>query len=53
MEEVQKFKHLGFTFNKKEDYKVHIKELSKKGKLTANKIWGLEERICQDDFNRR
>lgn len=53
IEEIQNFKYLGFTFNRKGDYTEHIKELGKKGRITANKVWGLGERICKDDFKRR
>jgi len=32
-------------FNRKGNYKDHIKELVKKGKFAARKIWGLRERV--------
>lgn len=44
---------LGFTFNRKGDVKDHIKALSTKGRLAANKVWSIGERICKDDFMRR
>lgn len=44
IEEVKKFKYLGFTFNHKGNYKNHIKELSRKERITANKIWGIGEK---------
>lgn len=53
VEEVQNFKYLGFIFNRKADYGDHIKELAGKGRLAANMVWGLGERICRDDFGRR
>lgn len=53
IEEVKIFKYLGFTFNRKGDYTNHIKELSKKGRIAVNMVWGLGERICRDDFSRR
>lgn len=53
MQEVDNFKYLGFIFNRKGDYKKHIKELSHKGRLAANKVWDLGERICRDDVIRR
>ncbi|XP_039309944.1 golgin subfamily A member 6-like protein 1 [Solenopsis invicta] len=53
IEEVNKFKYLGFTFNRKGNYKEHIKELSRKGRLAANKVWGLGERLGRNDFRRR
>lgn len=53
IEEVQTFKYLGFVFNKDGNYKDHIKELCRKGRMAANKMWGLGERICRDDFVRR
>lgn len=31
----------------------HIKELKRKEKLAAGKVWGLGERICRNDFKRR
>lgn len=53
IQEVQTIKYLGFIFNKDGNYKEHIKELSRKGRIATNKVWGLGERICKDDFNRR
>lgn len=53
IEEVQMFKYLGFMFNKDGNYKDHIKELCRKGRMAANKVWWLGERICRDDFVRR
>lgn len=53
LEEVKAFKYLGFTFNRKGDVKDHIKALSTKGTLAANKVWSIGERICKDDFMRR
>lgn len=53
LEEVKAFKYLGFTFNRKGDVKDHIKALSTKAKLAANKVWSIGERICKDDFIRR
>lgn len=38
IEEVQKFKYLGFTFNKDENYKDHVKELGRTGRMAANKV---------------
>lgn len=49
----QTIKYLGFIFNKDRNYKEHMKELSRKGRIATNKVWGLGERICKDDFNRR
>lgn len=53
LEEVKTFKYLGFTFNRKGDVKDHIKALSTKGRMAANKVWSIEERICKDDFIRK
>lgn len=53
LEEVQYFKYLGFVFNGKGDYSVHLKKLIKKGRIAANKIWGLGEKICKDDWDRK
>lgn len=53
IEEVKSFKYLGFIFNEKGNYADHIKDLSRKGRIVANKVWGLGERICRDDFCRR
>ncbi|XP_039302249.1 uncharacterized protein LOC120357026 [Solenopsis invicta] len=53
IEEVQTFKYLGFNFNRRRDYDYHIKELRRKGRLAANMVWGLGERICAEDFIRR
>jgi len=44
---------LGFTFNRKGNYKDHIRELCRKGRIAASRVWGLGERICKDDFSRR
>ncbi|XP_071580229.1 uncharacterized protein [Temnothorax nylanderi] len=53
IEEVQSFKYLGFTFNRNGNYKDHIRELMKKGRMAVRKIWGLGERMCRGDFLRR
>lgn len=53
IEEVENFKYLGFTFNREGNYVGHIKDLKRKGRIATNKIWGLGERICKNDFNRR
>lgn len=44
---------MGFTFNRKGTYEDHIKDLKMKKKITANKIWGLGEKICKNGFKRR
>lgn len=44
---------MGFTFNRKGNYVDHIKELSRKGRIAANRVWGLGERLCKNDFSRR
>lgn len=53
IEEVKEFRYLGFHMNRKGDFKEHVKELGLIGKIAANRIWGLGERICKDDFGRR
>lgn len=53
IEEVQSFKYLGFNFNRKGEYSKHIRDLRRKRRVAANKVWGLGERMCKDDFNRR
>lgn len=53
LEEVRSFKYLGFVFNRNGNYNGHIKELNRKGRRAAKKVWGLGERICKDDFSRR
>lgn len=53
IEEIETFKYLGFVFNRKGNYNDHIKGMSRKGKLAINKVWGLGERVCRDDFLRR
>lgn len=51
---MQKYKYLGFIFNKNGNYRDHIKELGRKGRLAANKVWErLEELICRDDFGKQ
>lgn len=37
----------------KGSYKAHIKELCRKGRIAAKKVWGIGERICRNDFKRR
>lgn len=51
--EVKTFKYLGFTFNTNGNYNNHIKELSRKDKKAACKVWVLGERLCKNDFRRR
>lgn len=53
IEEVQSFKYLGFVFNRNGSYKKHLKKIKNKGKVMANKVWDLGERIYKDDFGRR
>jgi len=38
IEEVQEFKYLGFVISNKGKYKEHIKELSRKSRMTAKKV---------------
>ncbi|XP_024888003.1 uncharacterized protein LOC112464939, partial [Temnothorax curvispinosus] len=38
---------------KKGNYVDHIKELKRKGRIAVNRVWGLGERLCKDDFSRR
>lgn len=35
------------------DYEEHIRELGRKGRIAARKVWGLGERLCRNDFERR
>lgn len=54
IEEVQSFKYLGFTFTIiGREVIQNIKELCRKEKMAARRIWGLDKRICKDDFIRR
>jgi len=42
------------NLNNKGKYKEHFRKLSKKGRIgKARKIWGLEERICRNNFKRK
>jgi len=41
------------VISNKENYKEHIKELVRKGKMAVRKVWDLRERICRNDFKRR
>lgn len=43
IEEVQEFKYLGFTLSRRGDYEEHIRELGRKGRIAARKVWGLGE----------
>ena len=53
IEEVQEFKYLGFVLGNKGNYKEHMKAMGGKGKSAAQKVWGLGEKICRNDFRRR
>lgn len=53
IEEVKSFKYLGFTFNALGNYKDHLRELAKKGIVTAKMTWGLGENKCKNNFKRR
>lgn len=53
IQEVRTFKYLGFTFNSRGSMANHIADLKKKGIAAAKIVWGLGERICRNDFNRR
>jgi len=53
IEEVQTFKCLGFMFNRKGNFKEHIKELANKGRIAVRKVWRLGERMCRNDLIRR
>jgi len=48
IETVAKFKYLGFIFNRKCDYTDHIRDICRKGRLAANRVWGLGERMMQE-----
>jgi len=39
IEEIQEFKYLGFIINNRGNYEEHIKELVRKGKMAAKKVW--------------
>jgi len=53
IEEVQVFKYLDFMISSNGNFEKHLKELVRKGRLAAKKVWGLGERICRNDFRRR
>lgn len=53
LEEVQAYKYLGFVFNRNGSYAEQIKELKRKGRLVANMVWSLGERVCKYDYRRR
>jgi len=53
IEEVQVFKYLGFTLNREGSYREHLKDLVRKGRMAARKVWGLGEKMCRNDFMRR
>jgi len=53
IEEVQRFKYLGFVLNSCGNYKDHIKELEGKRRRTARKIWSLGEKLCKNDLRKR
>jgi len=53
IEEVQEYKYLGFVLNKNGNHRDQIKELARKGRIAAKKVWGLGERICRNDMKRR
>ena len=47
LEEMQEFKYLDFNLDRKGDYKRHIKEISRKGKMIAKKYGGLRGKAMQ------
>lgn len=53
IEEIHEFKYLSFMILNKDSYKEHIRELSRKGRMAARKVWSLGERICRNDFKTR
>ena len=54
IEEVREFIYLGFLLRKNGDIKGHVRERVKKGNdIIMKKVWGIEEKIFQDDFKRR
>lgn len=53
LEEVKMYKYLGYIFNRKSNYKEHINKMRRKGRIAANKVWGLEERLCRNNSGRR
>lgn len=53
IEEIHEFKYFSFMILNKDSYKEHIRELSKKGRMAARKVWSLGERICRNDFKTR
>lgn len=40
IEEVENFRYLGFAFSKNRGYETHIRELARKVRVAANKVWG-------------
>jgi len=42
-----------FGFNLGRGIIKYIKEISRKEKVIAKKIWGLGEKLCRNDFSRR
>jgi len=44
---------LGFTLNREGNYREHLKDLVRKGRMAVRKVWGLGEKVCRNDFMRR
>jgi len=44
IEEVYVFKYLGFVISYSGNYKEHVKDLVRKDRMAAKKVWGLGER---------
>lgn len=53
IQEVEKFKYLGYIVKTSGEEKVQIKELKKNGNVVLKQVWGLGERRFRDDFEKR
>jgi hypothetical protein len=53
MEQVNEFKHLGYTFSEIATDKAHIREIVRKANKVVECVWEIGERKWGGDFRRR
>lgn len=53
IEEVKKFKYLGYHFQKNEDWEIHIRETVKKVRIAMAHVWGIGHRNFANNFKER
>lgn len=53
IEEVKRFKYLGYTFQRNNGQEEHIKESARKARIAAAQVWGIGERRFKESFIKR